>query len=256
MRSQSPSMLSNPREPVTAADRSGASVIKEFNSARMPVLVGIWASTMTLFAYAPVAASIARAVREDRRANAVEELLELTMVGVFGTDEQWVRLARAAEPSRRFGWGKPRDTTTFQQHDPLHSTAVYTIVVYSLMRVQELFYRRLNEREREAYYGDAAEGIGRVLAPRGRVPQTFDELRFHYNSIIERHLTVDRRFIELYEQARVQLLTGTPIRDLTAPAVRALPPSILDVLRLTDVSRDPHSDIRDLRDLLPISEAR
>ncbi|WP_030487862.1 oxygenase MpaB family protein [Micromonospora chokoriensis] len=198
---------------------------------------------MTLFAYAPVAASIARTVRDNRRANPVDELLELTMSGVFGDDEQWLRPTRTLEPPRKFGWGKRPATSTFQQHDPLHSTAVYTIVVYNLLRTQELLHRRLNDREREAYHRDATLGIGAVLAPRGRVPQTYDELRFHYNSIVERHLSFDRRFIDLYEKSRDQQLAGTPMRDLTVPAARVLPPSLLDVLHLTEVTRVPHAEM-------------
>ncbi|MFI6785078.1 hypothetical protein [Micromonospora sp. NPDC050276] len=58
------------------------------------------------------------------------------------------------------------------------------------------------------------------------VSQTYDELRFHYNSIVERHLSFNRRFIDLYEQSRAQHLTDTPIRELTTPAARALPPSL------------------------------
>ncbi|MGC4747975.1 oxygenase MpaB family protein [Micromonospora sp. DT201] len=219
--------------------QAGSSVIKELNAVRLPVLGGIWAAAITVFAYEPVAASIARAARGGGRANAVEELLELAMAGVFGDDEQWFRLARGPEPSRKFGWAKRRDASTFQQQDPLHSTAVYTIVVYSLLRVQELSCRRLNEQEREAYCRDATQGIGAVLAPRGRVPQTFNELRFHYNLIVERQLRFDRRFTELYEKSRDQDLAGTPIRDLTALAVRALPPSLLGALRSAEVPSEP-----------------
>ncbi|MBM7489471.1 hypothetical protein JOD64_000693 [Micromonospora luteifusca] len=206
---------------------------------RLPVLGGVWAAAITLFAYEPVATSIVRTARGGRHANAVEELLELAMTGVFGDGEQSFRLARDPESPRKFGWAKRRDASTFQQQDPLHSTAVYTIVVYSLLRVQELFCRRLNEHEREAYCRDATQGIGAVLAPRGRVPQTFNELRFHYNLIVERQLRFDRRFTGLYEKSRDQDVAGTPIRDLTTLAARALPPSLLGVLQLTEVPRDP-----------------
>ncbi|MFC3499564.1 hypothetical protein ACFOOK_00925 [Micromonospora krabiensis] len=99
---------------------------------------------------------------------------------------------------------------------------------------RSLFCRRLADRERESYCRDATQGVGAVLAPRGRVPQTFDELRFHYSLIVERQLTFDRRFTELYERFRDRDLAGTPMRELTGLASRALPPSLLNVLHLVE----------------------
>ncbi|MFI7604369.1 oxygenase MpaB family protein [Micromonospora sp. NPDC049366] len=239
MLSQSQPLLPYPGEAPVGAHRAGSSVIKELNSLRLPVLGGIWTAAITLFAYEPVAASIARTVRGDHHANPVEELLELAMAGVFGDDEQRLRLNRTPEPARKLGWRKRRDASTFQQQDPLHSTAVYTIVLYSLMRVQELFCRRFTDREREAYCRDATHGIGAVLAPRGRVPQTYDELRFHYSLIVERQLRFDRRFTELFERSFEQDLAGAPMRELTALAARALPPRFLGVPRLAEIASGP-----------------
>ncbi|MEU4555166.1 oxygenase MpaB family protein [Micromonospora violae] len=237
LRSQSQPLLPYPDE--SGVRRDGSPVIKELNSLRLPVLGGIWTAAITLFAYEPIATSIARAARGDRQANPVEELLELAMAGVFGDDEQWLRLARTPEPQRKFGWRKRRTTSTFLQQDPLHSTAVYTIVVYSLMRAQELFGRRLTDREREDYCRDATQGIGAVLAPRGRVPQSYEELRFHYSLIVERQLKFDTRFTELYEKSRDRDISGTPLRDLTVLAARALPSAMLGVLQLTETPDDP-----------------
>ncbi|MEH0929903.1 oxygenase MpaB family protein [Micromonospora sp. CPCC 205558] len=239
LRSQSQPVLPYPDESPVGAHRAGSSAIKELNSLRLPVLGGIWTAAITLFAYEPVAASIARVARGDRHANPVEELLGLAVAGVFGDDDQWQRLTRNHESQRKLGWGKRRTASTFQQQDPLHSTAVYTITVYSLLRVQGLFCRRLTDREREDYCRDAAQGIGAVLAPRGRVPQSYDELRFHYSLIVERQLNFDRRFTELYEKSRDRDLAGTPIRDLSPLAARALPPGFVNVLDLADIPGDP-----------------
>ena len=218
---------------------AGASVLPELNSPRLPALAGIWAASITLFAYAPVATAISRRLRGEHRVNVVQELFEQTMRGVYPGAEQGKKPSRSSTSK----WGPSRgaayDTSTFQRQDRLHSSAVYTIVVHDLLRLQELFYRRLNHIERTTYCRDAQICIAAQLAPEGRIPQTYDELAFHHRVIVERQITVDKQFGRLYENFKRMELDGVPIGELTRFSAPALPPAVVGVLGLTEVARAP-----------------
>ncbi|MET8277894.1 hypothetical protein [Micromonospora sp. NPDC005174] len=218
-----------------AAETAGASVLREMNAPWLPALAGIWAASVTLFAYAPVATAISRRLRGERRANVVEELFTRTMLGVYPgakRDEQRHHPSRSKSQDRSY-------EATFQRRDPLHSTAVYTVVVRDLLRIQELFYRRLNHPERIMYCRDANERIAAQLAPDGRSPQTYEELDFHHQAIVERQITVDRQFFRLYETFSDQQVAGAPISELTPVSAPALPPVVVDALGLVEATRAP-----------------
>ncbi|MGC4855430.1 hypothetical protein ACLQ24_19065 [Micromonospora sp. DT4] len=218
-----------------AAETAQAPVLREMNSPWLPTLAGIWAASMTLFAYAPVATSISRRLRGERRANVVEELFTQTMVGVYpGAKQDQQRLHPPRSKNQQLSY-----ESTFQRRNPLHSTAVYTVVVRDLLRIQELFYRRLNHPERISYCRDASDCIAAQLAPDGRIPQTYEELDFHHQAIVERQIAVDRQFFRLYETFSERQVAGVPIGELTPISAPALPSVVVDALGLVETTRPP-----------------
>lgn len=214
-------------------------VLRELNSPQLPAVAGIWAAAVTSFAYAPVARSMSGRLRREPGTNVVRELFERTMTGVFGTPEDLVRLEQSPKVKRRFGFGGRPDVSTFQQDDPLHSTAVYTIVVHSLLRVQEMLYRRLSDHERQDYCRQATHGIRAALAPKGQVPQSYDELNFHYRLITERQLKFDDQFDKLYAMSSTMQLGGMRLQDLTCFVARILPADLLGALDLAELGSTP-----------------
>ncbi len=182
-------------------------------------------------------------LRREPGTNVVRELFERTMTGVFGGPEDLLRMEQAPKAKRRFGFGSRPDASTFQQDDPLHSTAVYTIVVHSLLRVQEMLYRRLSDHERQDYCRQATHGIRAALAPKGQVPQSYDELNFHYRLITERQLKFDEQFSKLYALSSTMQLGGMRLQDLTCFVARILPADLLGALDLAELGSTRSPDL-------------